>query len=309
MRAFASIIITLSLAGCDRDLPAHAAAECGPDADRAALSLTRQSSRPLSAAPRSAEILLLSSGTLASVERGSSGLSLHGPTKGVSEWLPAPEPLSAIVEHGGEVLATGARSLYHVDTRRGRVTHLATLPIKSGHSVNLATDGSTIWVATAGSTTGTGEVLATDRASLRHWRRTTMPGPVRLAALGGGRVAAALVRSPHQVVILDSALRALGAATPRAPGAWRRPRAEASVTQALIALDCDRLLHVLTDLRSDRRTLHIYELAPKPRVVRTRSIEQPIGFVQAFGSNTLIAVSESTGRRELIYFGWSWKPN
>jgi hypothetical protein len=132
-----------------------------------------------------------------------------------------------------------------------------------------------------------------------------MEAPVRLEPTGDGRAAAALTRAPHRLVLLDSALRAAGSVVPRPPRRLRENHAR--FTQALITLDCRRVLHVIADLRSDRRELHVYQTTPEVRLIRSRTIERPIGLVHALGRASVVGVSEQGGRREVVLFGWSWQ--
>jgi hypothetical protein len=107
------------------------------------------------------------------------------------------------------------------------------------------------------------------------------------------------------VAFLDSALAVTGNTQ---PPARRRRGADARFTQALVPLDCGRLLHVVADLRSDRRELSVYQAGPEPRLVRARTIERPIGFVHARAGRSMVAVTEVEGRREVVLLGWSWQP-
>lgn len=66
---------------------------------------------------------------------------------------------------------------------------------------------------------------------------------------------------------------------------------------------------MIADLRSDRRELNVYETTPQPRLLRARTIEQPLGFVHALDERAVVAVMEAGGRREVVLFRWSWESN
>jgi hypothetical protein len=302
-------LLAAACAACNRSEAATASASrdaCG--GAQATLALTPRSTFTLPDGAVPAGLALLSDGTLVVAERGSAGVSLYARGGGAPRWIPAPEPIAVLARARGELLAAGLSTVYRVDPASGQAQALMEVPVRAGRIVSLAADERTVWVGTGGLATGNGAVYAAPRARPGAWRQRPMDAPVRLEAAGGGRVAAALTRTPHRVVLLDSALAATGFTQPPAPRRARRGE-DARFTQALITLDCGRLLHVISDLRSDRRELNIYQTTPAPRLVRARTLQQPLGFVHAADGHSLVAVTEAGGRRDVVLFNWSWQAN
>jgi hypothetical protein len=306
------LLLLLPCAACRASEAAPAARSasadaCGP-ADQAALSLTARSTIPLPDSAAPAGLALLPDGSLVMAQRGSSGVTIRSPASLQERWIAAPEPLPVLALSGGELLGAGRLAVYRIDTSSGRVERLMEVPVRAGHIVSLAADTRTVWVGAGGLAAGAGAVYAVSRSRPGHWRHRPMAAPVRLVADGAGRAAAALTRAPHRVVFLDSALAATGTASP-APVRRGARGDDARFTQALVRLDCGRLLHVIADLRSDRRQLNVYGTTPGPRLMRGRTIVQPLGFVHAMQGRSLVAVTESRGRREVVVFEWYWQFN
>ncbi|HEU4881186.1 MAG TPA: hypothetical protein VFT45_03040 [Longimicrobium sp.] len=310
MRPFSLLVLLLlpcvacrpSEAASDVHSARGSTADCG---DGAALALTERASVPLPPSAAPAGLALLADGSLVMAERGSSGVSVRAADGASTRWIAAPEPLPVLSPQDDELLAAGLTAVYRIDTGRGRVDRLMDVPLRAGRIVSLAGDGRTLWVGVGGLAGGAGAVYAVSRARPGEWRRRPMDAPVHLAPAGDGRVAAAGTRAPHRVAFLDSTLAVTGSAQ---PPARRRRGADARFTQALVPLDCGRLLHVVADLRSDRRELTVYQAAPRPRLLRARTIERPIGFVHTRAGRSMVAVTEGEGRREVVLLGWSWQP-
>lgn len=313
MRILSLFLLAAATAACGRgdDAPADriaaapVAGSCGGKGD-AALALTARSVVALPDSALPAGLVLLPDGSLVTVERGSAGVSVHTPGSTEPHWVAAPEPLAVLTLAGGELLAAGLTTVYRIDPAAEQAERLVEVPVRVGRIVSLAADARTLWVGTGGVSTGSGAVYATPRAAPGEWRHLEMEAPVRLEAAPDGRAAAALTRAPHRVVFLDAALTTTGSAQPP-PARARGGQEDARFTQALIGLDCGRLLHVISDLRSDRREMNVYQATPRLRLVRARTIEQPLGFVHALDGQSLVAVRESGGRREVVLFGWSWQ--
>ncbi len=289
-----------------RAAAAQAAGPCGAQGE-VALALTPRSSMALPDSAAPAGLVLLPDGSLLTAERGSAGVSVRTPGTAEPRWISAPEPLAVLALAGDEIVAAGLTTLYLIDPAAARAERLMEVPVRAGHIVSVAADAQTVWVGTGSREMSGGAVYAASRARPDAWRHTTMEAPVRLEPAGSGQAAAALTRAPHRVVLLDSALQA--APTARSPPGRRRGEDETWFTQALVALDCGRLLHVVADLRSDRRELNVYQTHPEVRLIRTRTIEQPLGFVHVTADGSLVAVTEAEGRREVVLFGWSWQFN
>jgi hypothetical protein len=299
--------LLLCLTACDTAAPAVASTgACGGAEPALAMSPRTLRVLPPSATP--ADIALLADGSLVVAERGSSGVSIYSPGSSAPRWISAPEPLPVLTIDRGDLIAAGIQSIYRIDPASGRIEVLAEVPVRTGRIVSMAADRNTLWVSTGGSGSGTGAVYAAARVASPHWRHVPLGAPAHLESIGGGRVAAASVRYPHQVTVIDSFLHSSdvgsGRSRPRNPGAD-----ESTFTQGLIALDCGRLLQVVSDMRSNRRMLHVYQTGSVHRLIRSRTIAQPLGFVHAAAGNRLVAVREAGGRREVVLFAWSWQPN
>lgn len=301
------LLLLITIAGCGGpdDAPAsQVAGPCGAPGE-VALGLTPRSSIALPDSAVPAGLVLLPDGSLVTTQRGSAGVSVSTPGTAEPRWIAAPEPVAVLTLAGDEILGAGLTTVYRIDPAAARAERLMEVPVRAGHIVSLAADAQTVWVGTGSREMSGGAVYAASRARTDAWRHAALEAPVRLEPAGSGQVAAALTRAPHRVVLLDSALQAASRAVPRR--GRRRGEDAAWFTQALVALDCGRLLHVVADLRSDRRELNVYQTHPEVRLIRTRTIEQPLGFVHATADGSLVAVTEAEGRREVVLFGWSWQ--
>jgi hypothetical protein len=175
----------------------------------------------------------------------------------------------------------------------------------------VAQDGDHLWVATG--TTGAGELWSMEAAGGNATFRGTISGATRLQPLGGGLLVSSLVNSPYTVRVLDSALREVTRLEPprlRAP-ADDGARVSGVFSMGVLPLDCERLLHVLTDMRSNRRWFILYRIdATGLHVVRTRAIDEPIGIVQSIpAEHRLVAFRDGGNQREIVLYGWSWHWN
>lgn len=223
--------------------------------------------------------------------------------------IAAPEPLYVLARVREEVLAAGAGTIYRVRPDLKTVEALTDVPLRTGSIISLAGDESALWVSTGSSSSSSAELLGSSWDSPHLWARRRLAGPVRLEALGNGRVAAATIAAPHRLSIFDTALRLREALTPPARRRMLVRAPAAAFTQALVLLDCGRLLHVVADLRSDRRLLHLYSLEGRAALRRSRTVEAPFGFAHSLPQRQeLLGVWHGPGWWEAVWMQWSWKP-
>lgn len=299
----------MALSACNGEgaaLQDGSSSSCG-GRETAALALVPRLAGSLPDSMIPSAVLLLEDGSLLVADGVSSGISLLIPGRSEARWIPAPEPLPTLARDGKGVVAAGLNAVYRIDTDSARVRRIAGVPVRTGQIVSVAVDDRTIWVATGGGGEARGGIYSATRQNTTTWQHRSLAAPVRVEIVGPNLIAAASTRAPFDIVLLDSALHTIGAAMPTSPSGASR-REQSAFTQALIALDCGRLLHVVSDLRSDRRDLIIYQTMPEVRQVRTRTIRRPLGFVHSWGERSLVAVSEGGGRREVVRFEWSWEP-
>lgn len=275
---------------------------CGPERD--ALSLTSVQQRRIEAARAPSSVASDPSGILLALDGRLAGLTVHSPGSPAARWVPAPEVLTGVTRAGSEFFATGASTIYVVHLEPDRIQAVARVPLRSGSIVSMAADDHTMWVGAAGKGSQA-ELLSAPRRAPAQWRRRSLSGPARVEAAGRGRVAVAAISPPHSLHLFDSTLAPQGNASPTA-GPGPKPD-EAFYTQALVRLDCDRLLQLLADLRSNRRTFRLYSSAGEPALIRSRTVEQPLGLVHAIpGRNVVVGVSEGRGWWEASWLRWSW---
>jgi hypothetical protein len=281
---------------------------CPPREENAELTLSPVHSSPFSGerspvgiTGRQPELLLVTDGV-------SAGLEVRG--KDVpSRWIPVPEPVNAVTAVPNGFLAASDTVIYLLDSGTLSPTSLGRVPLRAGRIVSVAGDGQTIWAAT--SVGGRGALYASQVTGPPSWRRIDLPSAARLQALGRGAVAAAMMASPHMVIVFDASLRATAQATPPSRVGWRRAAPDRVVTQGMLALDCGRALQVTADLRSEQRFFHLYDTTGGLRLVRSRAIRQPVGFAAAFpGERLMLGIVDRAGGREAVLFRWSWEtPN
>jgi hypothetical protein len=276
--------------------------ECG--SDRGVLSLTSVQQRRVAGARTPSSVAADSSGILLALDGRRAGFTVHSPGSSGARWVPAPEVLTGVTHAGSEFFVTGSRTIYRVYLDPYRVEVVARVPLHSGSIVSMVSDDEMMWVAAVGEG-GRAELLSAPRHAGKQWRRRMLNGPVRVESAGRGRVAVAAISPPHSLAIFDSTLARLGSTSP--PPASGSNAAEALYTQALVRLDCDRVLQLLADLRSDRRTFHLYSTAGEPSLIRSRPVEQPLGLVHAIpGHNLVVGVLEGRGWWEANWLKWSW---
>lgn len=274
---------------------------CGPDGTTLSLASVAQRRIPAPRAP--AGVASDPSGNLVWLDGATAGLTVHSTGSSQTRWIAAPEVLATITWGGWELLAAGAGAVYRVRLDPDGVEVVARVPAGAGPLVSVAADERTIWMAAAGDS-APAELLSAPRQAPGRWRRRPLARAVRLEALGRGRVAAAAVSAPHAVTVFDSTLVRRGAME---PGTAAPRAADATYTQALVRLDCDRLLQVLADLRSDRRTFHLYSTRGGVSLVKSRTLRQARGLAHSLpAQNMLVGVADGPGWWKADWLTWSW---
>jgi hypothetical protein len=306
-RVFILNLFALGAAGCGAADAAHvsdagAGSICGPEGT--ALSLRSVGQRRVAGARAPAGLAADPSGNLVAIDGASAGVTVHSPGSPGARWIPAPEVLTSITWGGSEVMAAGAGGLYRVHLDPDGVEAIARVPRGAGPIVSVAADERTIWMAAAGGGSGPAELFATRRGAPGRWRRHPLARPVRLESVGAGRVAAAAISPPHAVTVFDSTLARRGTVEPRA---FAARAADGVYTQALVRLDCGRFLQVVADLRSDRRTFHLYSTTRGVSLVKSRTLRQPLGVAHSLPAhNTIVGVTDGPGWWKAEWLQWSW---
>jgi hypothetical protein len=300
-------VLALCAGACgDAEVPRASAtrAEPGCSLDNHSLSLTSVQKQRIHAARTPSSVASDSSGILLAIDGRLAGLAVHSPESATARWVPAPEVLTSVAHSGSEFFVAGSRTIYRVYLEPDRVEVVARVPLRSGSIVSMVADEARLWVAAAGEG-GHAELLSAPRGPGMQWRRRMLSGPVRVESASRGRVAVAAISPPHSVWVFDSVLARRGSTSP--PAGYEPNAAEALYTQALVRLDCDRVLQLLADLRSDRRTFHLYSTAGELSLIRSRTVDQPLGLVHAIpGQKLVVGVSEGRGWWEADWLRWSW---
>ena len=305
------VLITAAvvLAGCGdtpRETPQAAvpggAAAC--PAAAAELRLGWEAERELPASIQAASLAALDSQHLALVGTDGRLSVLNG--RGTPRAVASSIFVNTVVASGGRYLAAGDGRVISVDPVSGRIRAALRLDDQAGRIAGLAAGPDRLWISLV-SDSAAGLLAGRWRGDrIIPMRRVALPGPVSIRGTADGRLAAALVRPPHSLLVYDSTLALIHRVTPPAPA----DTADAWFTLSVIDLGCGALLQVLTDLRSDRRRLLLYRMADERlEFLRMREFDQPIGFVHDVpGQPLLLGLLDGAPTRKAVLFRWSWKP-
>ena len=210
---------------------------------------------------------------------------------------------------GNGVLAADDSAVFRLEPPSWNPRQVAVIRGARAPIIAVADHGGRLWIATGA--TGSADLWSVEPGGASATLRGTAPGATRLQALGGGMVVSSLVNAPYTVTVLDSTLREVVHLDPpglRAPatGAAGRPGV---FSMGVLPLDCGRLLHVFTDMRSNRRWFVVYAIRSTGiEVVRTRAIDDPIGIVQSIpAEHRLVAFRDGGNEREIVLYEWSWR--
>lgn len=305
------LVIAACAACADRDTSAPRPAASTPGCDAAAsgsLALAPSAILRRQSTQIPAGLVALSTGAVFAIDGKTAGVDAYAASGAEPRLLRAPEPLKVLTRAGTHVLAAGAHSIYRVDPERKTVEWVRDVPLRTGEIVSLASDRRTVWVAAVSQSSSSSELFATRLDSVGAWLRRPLDRAVRLESLSQGRVAAAAVAAPHTLSVFDSALDVHGSATPGSTRRLLRGNSDAALTQALTLLDCGWLLHVVADMRSDRRQFHLYSVSGKVALVRSRAIELRMGIAHSLPQERrLVAVSDGPGWWEASWLDWTWE--
>lgn len=277
---------------------------CSDLAD-ASLTLSPAGNRKIEA-PVPQAIFTLSPDSILTVDGKSSVLTIYSRSPEPAQ-LATPEPIQAFARAGSDVLAVGVGTIYKLRNELGVFEPVAVIPSTSELIVSLAGDVHTLWVGVVDPGSGEAAILSRSRSAAGGWSRRSVDHPVRLTPISRGRVAAASVPHPHTLAFFDEHLNRFSTRRSLEDRFTRRP-AESFVTQAMVPLGCDRFVHVLADMRSPVRAVHLYASdGDRPRLLRRAKLERPLGFVQALPDDSLVlAVTAGSGWWEALWLKSSW---
>ncbi|NIR44632.1 MAG: hypothetical protein GWN99_10035 [Gemmatimonadetes bacterium] len=221
--------------------------------------------------------------------------------------------LKAMAAEDERLLVATDSTIYWVNSRTGVETRVKLSDWSPASVTAVAADNRRLWLAT---TSDDGSLLhlfteggRTAIDTLVRLAAIQLPGPSRLHDSYAGGVVAAVVDSPYSVLVYDSVGQLSERFSPPDTLLLKGETAGRAL-YSLIAfpLDCNRILHILVDLRSDRRWFVVYD-RKSTRVIRGRVVHSPLGFVQSIpDERLLVGVRDLPGRREVVVFQWSWDP-
>lgn len=308
MRRWSCVATPLLFASCNGDPAAGreppGAGSCSQDPS-AVLTLTPIDTRRIESSALPVSLIASGLDSLWVIDRASTLRRFVG---GTDEGTPilSPEPVRLLELAATEVLAASSSAIYALGPDTGTLKLIARVPDDAGDIVSVAGDGTTLWIATAGTERREPELMAAPASRPDPWHRRTLEAHVRIASIGADRIAAAQLEAPHRVAVYDADLRRVGEAGPQRRRFRQRSSERAEFTQSVVALDCGRLVQVVTDLRATRRSIHVYSVESEPRLIRSKVVHGPFGFAHPLPGNRLVSVSGGPAWWEVGLLHWSW---
>lgn len=286
----------------------------GVSPERAAgtLHLTVEQAHRVRHAGIPSSVMVLAPDSLLAVDGTSAGAMLHV-RHAPPAWITAPEPLHLLIRDGSSVLASGVATLYRIDPFDTAAAALWDVPVRAGSIVSMASSGDHLWIVSADSRGSVAELHHVRKSGPGPWRSIRLAGPVKLETGPAGGVYASLVSAPHTLFQYDSSVARIDSVVAgRRRSFFRRGSTShpPTATQALIALDRERLLHMVVDLRTGARTAYLYDTNRSLRLLRRRELGGGTGLVHSMPAEPLlVGLSTGQGWWEAVLLRWSWNPN